>query len=169
MSSKNSHVSQSRLAHLLDYDRETGVFTWRRPSSNRVQAGQAAGSLLTNGYLNIAIDGRRYRAHRLAWLYVYGRMPEDQIDHINRNKLDNRIANLREATNLENHRNMPRQKNNTSGIIGVSWCAYYQKWRAHITVLGKLIHLKYSDSLLEAASARKAAEIRYGFHAAAVA
>ena len=159
------NITQKRLKELLKYSPDTGELVWVAQSSNRIKVGEVAGTMLTNGYLNISIDGQRYRAHRLAWLYVYGDLPINQIDHINRNKIDNRIVNLREVSNKENHRNMPLQRNNKTRISGVGWCRSQGRWRSHITVDGRFIHLGYRDSMLDAAAIRKSAEYKHGFHA----
>ena len=118
-------ITQKELKDLLHYDPETGVFTWLKSGKGRKANGETRG--LTNGYFTIRINWRQYKAHRLAWLYVYGVWPKGQIDHINHNTTDNRIANLREVTNQENHRNMSLSKNNTSGVTGVYWGKQLEK------------------------------------------
>ena len=136
-------LTQERLKHLLDYDPETGVFTRRVRTSNRIMVGQIAGTVHSKGYLCIDIDGRKYFAHRLAWLYVHGRWPKQQIDHINGNRSDNRLCNLREASHAENQHNRRRKnKNNTSGVPGVFWNTNRRKWEARICVDGKMIRLE---------------------------
>jgi hypothetical protein len=92
---KQAKLTAERLRKRLRYDAETGLFT-RRVGSGHAHAGDMAGSVHSTGYVRICIDGGRYTAHRLAWLYVHGVWPSGQIDHINRNRSDNRIANLRE-------------------------------------------------------------------------
>jgi hypothetical protein len=92
---KQDKLAAERLRERLRYDGGTGVFT-RRVGSGHARAGEIAGSVHSTGYVRIGIDGGKYTAHRLAWLYVHGVWPSDQIDHINRNRSDNRIANLRE-------------------------------------------------------------------------
>jgi hypothetical protein len=156
-----SSLTQARLKERLHYDPDTGIFTWVKPSFMRPDfVGKAAGGDV-NGYVSICIDRKNYPAHRLAWLYVHGRWPDSEIDHINRNRSDNRIRNLREATHAENLRNMSMGKNNTSGVLGVSWDSKNQKWRAHITVnakfksVGRFVHKE------DAISARRAAAEKY--------
>ena len=149
------------LRSILHYSPETGVFTWKVRTSTRVKAGDVAGSLDGHGYLQIKVCSRLYLAHRLAWLYTYGEWPKDQLDHINRNRLDNRIANLREVTNKQNHQNKSKPSNNTSGHTGVSWHKRDSKWQAQIAHNYKRIHLGFFATMEEALSARKAAEKLY--------
>ncbi len=149
------------LRSVLHYDQETGIFTWKVRTSASVKAGDVAGCPGVNGYLRIRVQSRQYKAHRLAWLYVYGVWPKDQIDHINRNRSDNRISNLREATNKQNQQNTGKQSNNTSGHPGVSWYKQSSKWVARIRHNQKLIHLGYFENLEDAIAARKAAEKFY--------
>lgn len=100
-------------------------------------------------------------AHRLAWLYVNGSFPKNEIDHINRIRSDNRIANLRPASNLENAQNRSRSSNNTSGRSDVTWNKKTKKWRARLTVGYKRMHLGYFESLDDAFSARAQAKMKY--------
>lgn len=122
-------VTQELVHRLLDYDPADGVFTWKpKPGSARYDrawnkrfAGKVAGRSKpnANGYLELAIDGVLYYSHRLAWLYMTGEWPEDQIDHINLNKSDNRFENLREANAAKNGWNVGKRKRNTSGYKNV--------------------------------------------------
>lgn len=123
----DEHKLRKRVMELLDCDPETGVFT-RRDSRGGYPAGIVAGTLC-NGYIRIKVDGKDYLAHRLAFLVVNGFLP-DELDHINGNKIDNRIINLREATRQENQRNTGRRVDNTSGHKGVCWDKANGKWRA---------------------------------------
>ncbi len=152
-------VTQARLQKLFDYDPDTGLFT-RRVTMGCGRKGALAGSV-TNGYIEIRIDKRRYRAHHLAFFYMEGRWPADQIDHIDEDKSNNRIANLREATNAENARNRGAQKNNTSGHKGICWDKQNQKWKAEIMVNGKGIFLGRFDDLNDAVRAYGAAAQKY--------
>lgn len=146
-----SDLTQERVMHLLNYDPYTGVFTRRVRAANCVKVGDVAGSLDSYGYRQIKLDNRTYKAHRLAWLYVYGAWPNGQIDHINGDKLDNSLANLREVTHAENQQNsVVAQKNSSSGLRGISWDARVQKWKARITANGKLYFLGYFNSPSEA-------------------
>lgn len=153
-------VTQSRLKELLDYDPGTGVFTWRVSRGN-AKSGSVAGSKNGQGYLQIMVDGKRYKSHRLAWLYVHGKFPPEHIDHINRARADNRIANLRLATSSENPQNQRKRRNNTSGVVGVHWHKKLGKWQAYIMSNGRGIHLGYYGTIEEAAAARAAAKAKY--------
>lgn len=131
-------ITQDRLKEILDYDPETGVFRWRvSPRPGRIIAGQVSGCIKNTGYRCIQIDNMSYSEHRLAWLYIYGEWPPNQMDHVNTIRNDNRIANLRLASASENCRN--RTNINKSGYKGVSW--RYNKWRAGIKIKGKSYHL----------------------------
>ena len=129
---KTDHtLTQDSLRAQVRYDPATGVFTW---PNGRV-AGNPAGR---SGRLQITLGGVARYAHRLAWLYVYGRWPAGQLDHINGDKLDNRIGNLRELTNAENKQNQSKAyANNRTGLLGVSHDPRSGTWRARIMVGGK--------------------------------
>lgn len=120
-----------------------------------------------DGYIYIRIEGKSYRAHRLAWLYMTGDWPSDQIDHINRTRGDNRWGNLREATQAQNKINANAPANNTSGHTGVAWNAKRGRWHSYISVGGKKITLGRFKCLDEAIASRRNAAIRhYGEFAA---
>ena len=156
-----SELTVEYLRSVLHYSPETGIFTWKVRTAKRIKAGDVAGSPDGRGYLSIRVCSRTHRAHRLVWLYVYGSWPKDQLDHINRNRSDNRIANLREVTNKQNGQNASKRSDNTSGHPGVSWHKRDSKWRARIKHSYKMIHLGYFTDIEEALSARKAAEKFY--------
>ena len=134
-------ISADELRRIFDYDPETGHFTWVVKTHPKVTIGKIAGRRDRKGYIEIKVHNRFYRAHRLAWLYVYGEWPRDQIDHINGVRDDNRISNLREATSAQNCSNKGMSKNNTSGFKGVSWYKPTSKWGARI----RDKHLGYFD------------------------
>ena len=133
-------ITQQRLREMLHYDAETGVFTWRIKRTAGVKPGDKAGCSNSLGYIIIGLTGRRYRAHRLAWLYVHGVWPEQSIDHANGITGDNRMINLREATSSENRQNIITVKTNTSGFTGVTQ-RKNERWEASIKINYKTIHL----------------------------
>ena len=139
-------LTQEYLKSVLNYDQETGIFTWKEKISDKIVIGKIAGSN-NKGYIQIRLNKKLYFSHRLAWLYVYGEFPKYMIDHINNNPADNRICNLREATNQQNQFNRKLSKANTSGIKGVCWSKQYNKWIARIRANGKRIYLGCFDNL----------------------
>lgn len=155
-------LSLKRLRSVLDY-KEDGNFYWtKRPSkfSSRCNIGGIAGSVRADGYIAIAIDGLDFRAHRLAWFYKNGIWPKNQIDHRNGNRSDNRISNLREATQIQNCRNSKLQSNNTSGFRGVTWNKRRSAWIARIHVNKKSIYIGYFKLKNEAVTAYEAASAK---------
>jgi hypothetical protein len=126
-------LTQNELKDWLRYDPETGSFFWLKINSNRVAVGEKAGTVRFDGYTIITLQRRQYRAHHLAWLYVYGEFPSsDHLDHINGNRGDNRIKNLRLADHGENLMNRGRQRNNKAGYKGIWWDKEKQLWAAMI-------------------------------------
>jgi len=156
-------ITQKLLKELLNYDPDTGIFTWIIRRSQSVKSGSIAGGVESLGYRRITISKKRYAAHRLAFLYMVGRFPTE-IDHINHKRDDDRWCNLREVTKSENHHNESLAKNNTSGVIGVREVNRRSKWRASITVNGKKIELGSYLRFNDAVAARKEAEMEHGFH-----
>ena len=156
-----NELTAEYLRSVLHYDPATGIFTRKVSTSTNAKVGAVAGCRGGRGYLRIQLQGRKYLAHRLAWLYVYGEWPEDQLDHINRNRSDNRRANLREVTNKQNLQNAGKRSDNTSGHPGIYWHKQRSKWVARIMHNQKHIHLGCFNTLEEAISARKAAEKLY--------
>lgn len=164
------------LKELLDYNSVTGELRWKpRPLGHFSDEGHwktwskrfantVAGGIYANGYRAVSFSGTRYYAHRIAWAMHTGSWPSDQIDHINQKRDDNRISNLREVTNHENTKNKVRLKRNKSGVTGVDWDKRKGKWRAQISHYKRGIFLGYFDSFDDAVAARKAAEIKFGFH-----
>jgi len=149
-------LTQKRLKELLDYYPDIGEFFWLVDRKG-TRAGNIAG-FNKGGYTQIGIEGSIFYAHRLAWLYVYGYFPENGIDHINRNKSDNRICNLREVSRSCNLRNTGNKKNNTSSIKGVSWHKPTKRWHSQIGLNRKVYNLGYYHSFDEAVYVRLAAE-----------
>jgi hypothetical protein len=151
-------ITQNKLKNLLAYDPDTGVFTYTK-ARPKVRVGGIAGHRHKgHGYIQIKINGQLYLAHRLAWLYVYGVWPVNQIDHINRDRTDNRFENLREATNAQNCQNRPVQHNSTSGVSGVNWNKTLGKWHARISLNGQRRHVGWYKTKDEATAARLIAE-----------
>lgn len=151
-------LTADKLRKLLAYDPETGTFTWRVSGVGRKRL--TAGCTDAAGYRCIRIDDRLYRAHRLAWMYVYGVWPS-LIDHVNGTRADNRLANLRLATPSQNAQNKHGlQPSNTSGYQGVSWFPSRAKWVAKITVNRKQHHLGYYDDIVDAHQAYLDARLR---------
>jgi hypothetical protein len=158
-------LNQTELKINLSYDPATGIFTWlKNIKTTGVSAGDIAGTC-SQGYQVIKVNGTQYRAHRLAWLYVTGEMPEQQIDHINNHRSDNRFSNLRLASHSENMMNTSKFKNNTSGYKGVSWHKQAEKWQAKIQANGKRLSLGVFDTAIEAFNAysKKSVELHGEF------
>lgn len=170
-------LTQSYLKLILNYDPDTGIFTWRhRPDShftssraakscNSRWAGTIAGYKMGLGYILLGVDGKRFYAHRLAFLYMTGKFPKE-IDHANGIKSDNRWINLAEASHQENMRNRKVSKNNNSGLHGVSYSNRDGVWRAVIGSFrsGTLVHCGSFGDKFDAICARKSAELRFGYH-----
>jgi hypothetical protein len=150
------------LKHLFDYDKETGNLIWKVKSSARVKIGDIAGSIQNAGYLAVRINSKSYLAHRLIFLMHKGYLPRT-LDHINGDRLDNRIENLRAVTASQNQHNRKINSNSTSGYKGVSYYKQTNKWCAKIRLENKRIHLGYYKTPEEAdAVVRKAREELHG-------
>lgn len=144
-------INTEELKRLLAYDPETGVFLRNRDMKGGFRKGEIAGSIKTDsGYMLIQFQGKQYRAHRLAWLYVYGSFPEGNIDHINRIKTDNRICNLRVVDQKINACNSRLSKKSTSGMRGVTWAKHVNRWRAQANCGNKLVYLGLHIEKIEA-------------------
>lgn len=147
-----AELTQELLKKILHYNRVSGLFTWKKRGRGRT-FGKAVGCIISKGYVHIWISGQSYKAHRLAWLYIHGKFPENDIDHINGIRDDNSLANLRACTRAENCRNQRKGINNTSGFKGVYLCKRSNKWFAQIRCRGKAIYLGIFDDKKEAALA----------------
>lgn len=156
-------LSQSELKNRVVYDPDSGSVVWRT-SLGTVKAGYCSKSLDTSGYFQIQILGKRYLHHRLAFLYMTGEFPPEEVDHINGIRTDNRWENLRLVSRLENRKNVRILDSNTSGHVGVRWLEDRGKWRAYIKSDRKQKMLGYFDHLSDALEARAAAERERGFH-----
>ena len=155
-------LTQERLRELLDYDPRTGIFIWKRKRGSKA-AGSIAGGPDLDGYILISIDRVRYKAHRLAFFWMLGYFPENDVDHIDRITSNNRWKNLREASRSCNNINGRVRKNSLSGVTGVTWDKNNKRWIAKITHSKKGIYLGSFMTIAEAASVRLAEEKKYGY------
>ena len=154
--------TQEYLHSVLRYDPHSGDLFWKKAVANRVRPGDLAGYVTNSGYRIITVHNRGWHAHRLVWLMHEGYLP-DEVDHTNGNKLDNRLHNLRDVPRSTNMRNLPLYETNSSGLAGVRWDAGREKWRASIGGNPR-VYLGQFDTLLDAAAARKSAEVSHGYH-----
>tara|TARA_R110000803_G_C11769737_1_gene295092 strand:- start:44 stop:541 length:498 start_codon:yes stop_codon:yes gene_type:complete len=157
-------ITQDRLKELLSYDKTSGNFTWTTSRSGQPKVGSVAGCIIQHGYIAIRIDGTNYRAHRLAFLYVVGELPPEEVDHINGVRTDNTWNNLRAVSRQENGLNQKRSSANTSGVPGVCFKKNLQKWRAQAHYKGRYIEFGLFVDWFDAVCARKSAENTLGFH-----
>lgn len=132
-------ITQESLKQVLSYDQETGIFTWLCNRGRNNTQGKIAGVVDRNNYLYIRIYNKKHLAHRVAWLYMYGIWPNNQIDHINGVRNDNRINNLREVTNKENCQNRLKHKN--GHLIGTTFRKDINRWVAQVNISGKQVYL----------------------------
>lgn len=147
-----------RLRAALAYNQETGEFRWKVRRSANAKAGSVAGSTDSSGHRQIKFETKTYLAHRLAWVMTHGRWPEMEIDHVNRDRTDNRLINLRECSHAENSKNRNIYASNTSGTTGVHWDRNAKRWIAYIGGGREKRHLGCFSSIEAAAAARSAAE-----------
>lgn len=148
-------LTQELLKQWLLYDPETGVFTWNACAADD-RRDRPAGAQEAQGYVTIYVVGKARKAHRLAWLYMHGSWPTEEIDHINGNRTDNRLVNLREANRRQNNYNMRMRPDNTSGVKGVCWHRRLGKWQASARDAdGRNVHIGYFSDKAAAAAARK--------------
>ena len=153
-------LTQKRLKELLSYNPETGCFT-RNIALKNQPAGAKVGTKGARGYLQTSIDGTVYKIHRLAWLYVHGEWPQNQIDHIDHDTSNNRIDNLRDVSCGQNHQNRNRNTKSASSLLGVGWHKRDKRWFAHIEINGKRHHLGYYADKESALKARQNAETTF--------
>lgn len=159
-------ITQEQLKQFLHYCPDTGVFTWLIKRSG-VRPGDKAGTHRKHDgktYILISVNGKKYRAHRLAFLYMKGSMPDMLCDHINGNGTDNRWCNLREVDSVNNNRNMRLRADNKSGTPGVYWNKKDKRWQVQIKVGKKRGYVGQFKTLDEAVEARLKAEREHGFH-----
>ena len=155
------------MSSLLNYNPDTGELTWL-VSAGRIRSGDVVKSMESQGYLKAKIKGKTYKAHRLAWLLHHGESPPRLIDHINGNRSDNRIANLRLATPAQNSANAKLQSNSTSLLKGVYYVPSKRKWRATVSNQRVIHRLGYFHSKEQAgeAAANKRRELQGEFYRA---
>jgi len=151
-------LTQENLKKLFDYAPDTGYFTRLVKVNYNTDIGDIAGSINDAGYLQIRIDGRIYLCHRLVWLFIYGYFPENSLDHIDRDKTNNRLNNLREVSQTCNNKNSGNLSNNTSGVKGVSSVGGSKTWKAQITVNRRCLNLGRYGNFEDAVCARLFAE-----------
>ena len=150
-------LTQAELKQLLIYDPVTGVFTNKTTRNSRSVAGDESGTLLNIGYRQVTLNNKRYFLHRLAWLYVHGQFPDQELDHVNGNRADNRIDNLRLVSKKQNMENQCLRADNRSGYRGVSWSNGKKKWIAQVCHNNKRQTVGRFDTVEEAALAAKQA------------
>ncbi len=153
-------MTQQELHELLDYDPNTGEFRWKVSKKHDIKIGDIAGTFDRRKRRQIVINRKFYKAHRLAWFYVYGVWPKINLDHINGDPSDNRIANLRECNQAENCQNRALSSNNTTGFMGVSWDKSKNRYAASIKLNRKKIHLGFFDTAHEAHQAYLNAKLK---------
>ena len=154
-------MTQNELKQILKYEPETGYFEWLIDvPPAKVYIGRIAGTMDNNGYIIIRYKRKAYKAHRLAWLYVYGELPLRMIDHINRNVADNRITNLREASNSQNAANSKNTHNTKTNMLGV-YNEYKDTYRVRIMVKGKRLNLGTFKNFEDACEIYKQASVKY--------
>lgn len=140
MKPKNGHFKNTLpIEQCLDYSPSTGLLVWKHRSARCVHVGDVAGSPTQNGYIKILFQSKTLLAHRVAWFIYYGKWPVKMIDHINGNKKDNRIENLREVTLSENMRNTYRHR--AGKLVGASWRPDNKQWQSHVKLNRKNVYL----------------------------
>ena len=161
-------MTPEKLRELVSYDPSTGSLTWKDRVGdgkfNSRLSGKPAFAQPSKGYLTGRMLGGNYKAHRVAWAIYHGEWPSSQLDHINGNRADNRISNLRLVSHAENAKNQRPKTSNKSGEPCVSWYARDRKWWVKITVDGRQKHIGYFDKIEDAVLARNAAWKENGFH-----
>lgn len=181
MPQQELEIFEEAILDRLDYDADTGVFTWKMPTRERFATenaftswrtrfgGKAAGKVRTDGYISIRLTTdagtKSFLAHRMAWFVVYGTWPRQHIDHMNGDRSDNRITNLRDVSRDLNQRNMKVGTDSRTGVLGVTWSKHAKRWLARATIEGRMKNLGYYLNFDDAVAAReKAVEGRHGYH-----
>lgn len=159
------NITYSRLIEVMDYDPQSGLMKWRVANGRRAVIGAEVGTLMEKGYRRVVVDKEFYMVHHLIWLYMTQEWPQNQIDHINGRRDDNRFCNLREASGSQNAWNSKKPATNTSGYKGVSYRKDRSKtarpWMAYIRVNGRKMHLGFYRTAEEAHAAYCAAAIKH--------
>lgn len=167
--------SQEYLNSVLNYCPETGILTWKNRNEDHFKSpgafkawntrfsGKKAGSPHSQGYRQVNLDGKVYLAHRVIWTMVHGDLCANDVDHINGNRSDNRLENLRSVSRSVNLRNSATKGAGATGVCGVSLHKATGKYRAYVTVDGKQIHLGFFNGIDSAIAARAEANKTYGF------
>ena len=162
-----NHLDQSYLKDCFEYNESTGVFIWKkRPLShfkntkgmnifNAIYSGTIAGTIDNHGYARVQLNGKKIRLHQIAWIFVYGLEPLSELDHINNDRLENRITNIRLASSSENQQNQIKAKSNNtySKKLGVHWHSRDKKFSSKITINGETHYLGYFKTEEDASSA----------------
>jgi hypothetical protein len=143
------NLTREKLKEALEYNPETGKFFWKIRTSKRIHIGDEAGCLAGNGHILIRMYGKLYQASRLAWLYVYGENPLEEIDHKDVNSSNNKIDNLRLATRMQNQWNTRVTSRSKTGIKGVCWNKSSNKWHVQINHNNQRVYSAYFDDLNE--------------------
>ena len=157
-------ITQKELKEIFSYNPDTGLLIRNKTTSPAHKKGDVAGGVTSFGYVRVQIKNKKYMAHRLAWLYMTGEWPRDEIDHIDHIKTNNKWDNLRNVTHRENMLNQSIGKNNKSGVTGVSWNKYERLWIAQICINRKDKILARTNDLFECCCVRKSHENKFGFH-----
>jgi hypothetical protein len=158
-------MTQEELKRMMRYCPDTGVFIWLRGNGKAVKEGDIVGSYARrSGYRKTKLKHKQWMLHRLAFLYMTGSLPREQVDHINGVKDDNRWSNLRAVSQYENGLNQKKSVLNKSGVPGVCLHKSSGKWQASIWVLRKFKYIGLYENFSEAVTARKSAESLYGYH-----
>lgn len=159
----NEMLTQDFIKSILKYDPQTGVFSWRTDRGSAKKGDVAGTKHHPHGYVYIRVNKKNYKAARLVWLYMEGYFPEYCVDHIDRNRSNDKWTNLRHVTQSCNLKNTSKRSSNTSGIVGVNWDKAKRKWHAQITVDYKNLWIGRFSQKIDAARARWEAEKKYNF------
>lgn len=155
------------LNAMFSYDRDTGKLFWREQPSNNVKVGEEAGWIDNSGYRRVLWRGAKYQVHRLVWDILHPEDPvleHEEIDHLDRDRLNNRPGNLRKVSRMLNMCNKTLYRNNRSGVPGVCWRKDVSKWAVRVNSGGMHMHLGLFEDLFEAVCARKSAQNKLSFH-----